>query len=188
MTRALLMVCVLCVSAPALADSVAMRGPMPGRGVVLTLGFPATELGYWFNGWLGLGVHMRLPASAVGTEIALRKTFAGDPREGFGLVGLIAFGLDIPLIAPGFVVTATASLQGRYFAPSWFVQVAATTPTAFRLTDPIEARIPVMLEAWIGGRAQSMWIGAHLGGGIAIVPPQRISPALQLGLAMGLEL
>jgi hypothetical protein len=172
----------------AFADSVAMRAPLPGRGLVLTLGFPATELGFWMNSWIGIGVHMRVPASAVGTEIALRKTLVGKPRLGFGLEGLVAFGLDVPLLSPGFVATATASLAGRYFAPSWFVQVAATSPAAFRLTDPVEARVPILAEVWVGGRAQAMWIGAHIAGGVAIVPPQRLSPAVQLGLAMGLEL
>ena len=188
MTRALVFCAALLFCPTARADSVAMRSPLPGRGLVVELGFPATEIGFWFTGWIGLAVHARLPFSAIGTEIALRRTFAGDPKSGFGLEGLIAFGLDLPLVSPGFVSTATGSLAGRYFAPSWFLQIAATTPAAFRLTDPTEARIPILAEVWVGGRAQAMWIGVHLAGGVTLVPPQRPSPAMQLGLAMGLEL
>jgi hypothetical protein len=188
MKRAIVFLVALCLCPAAIADTVAMRAPMPGRGLVLSLGFPATEVGFWVNGWLGFGVHLRVPASAVGTEIALRRTFAGDPRLGFGLEGMIAFGLDVPLLSPGFVATATASLAVRYFAAAWFAQLAVTAPTAFRLTDPLEARIPILSELWIGGRAQAVWIGAHLAGGVALVPPERPVPAIQVGLAMGLEL
>lgn len=170
------------------ADSVAMRAPLPGRGVVLTLGYPATELGYWVNDWFGIAAHFRIPASSVGTEVALRRTFVGEARAGFGLEGLVTFGLDVPILSPGFVATATASIAGRYFGEAWFTKLAVTSPSAFRLTDPVEVRVPVLAEVWVGGRAQAMWIAAHIAGGFAVVPPQRLSPAVQVGLAMGLEL
>ena len=186
--RCLVFILALFYAPRAFADGVAMRSPMPQRGLVFEIGFPSSEVGFWFNDWIGIGVHARLPFSVVGAEVALRKTLAGDRRSGFGLEGLIAFGLDVPILAPSFVATATASLAGRYYGQTFFVQVAATTPVALRLADPFEARVPVLGELWVGGRAPSLWIGIHLAGGVAIVPPQRPSPVVQVGLAMGLEL
>jgi hypothetical protein len=186
--KRLVFLAVLLFCARASADGVAMRAPMPKRGLVFEIGFPSSEVGFWFNDWIGIGVHARLPFSVIGAEVALRRTLVGEKRSGFGLDGLIAFGLDVPILAPSFVATATASLAGRYYGQTFFVQVAASAPTALRLADPFEARIPVLGELWVGGRAPSLWIGIHIAGGVALVPPQRPSPVVQVGLAMGLEL
>ncbi len=166
------------VGAPASADPLILRAPLPPTASVgLAAGAPSLAAGGWFSQQLGAAVELVDGGAAVGVSAGSRTNLLGSDDR-WGLDAYLAGGVAIPLIDPGLALTVTPALQGGWRGDRVRATLAIASPTQLRLTG-FQAKLPVVAEPWLLFRAGSVWFGAQGGFGIAPVPGYSMSYVLQ---------
>ncbi len=170
------------------AEGLALRAPQPGRAVHITGGWPTLAVAGWLKPWLGLGIDVRLPLSAVAADVAFRHAFVGSEAARWSLWGLAGAGVLVPTLSPGLAVEVPLMLQMRYQLEVFGLALDVSCPAALRLTQGTLFRAPLLLELWLSVRMRRFFVGGTLGLGATLVSGIAPSPAFNAAVTFGYAL
>jgi len=153
--------------------------------VVIEGGSHDLVLAGWLLPNLGIALDVGTRGQAVGLSVGYRRTLLQGPK-GWGLSVFASGGLRTLLTEPGLALTATPALVAGSFGKG-IGTVGVAVPFAVRVGSPL-ARIPVLIEANVGGRPGPVSFGLRGAIGPVFVPGEPTAIALQWSAWVALAL
>jgi len=171
----------LLVPSIALADPIALRAPQVGRAVTIAAGWPASSIAYQFANGVGLAAALQLPLNAVSVDVGYKRLWLGE-EHGWSMQTAIWGGVLVPLIEPAFAIDLGLSLHARLHKSIFVGAFGAAVPAAFKLTNGLQARLPLTADIWLGVELGRVQFGVQLAAGATLLATP--TPALYLQAAL----
>lgn len=167
--------------ASALADPIAAREPLAGN-VAMHVGTPETGAAVWFLEDFGVAASLRTDLGAFEVGIIERRPLTKSDGWGIDLHG--AFGFGLGLAEPTPYVTTVLALHGGYRGERFGWTIGPAVPAAATFVGGWDARLPLLIETFIGPRVGSVGIAVRGAAGTVLSPGIPASFAAQCGLGL----
>lgn len=173
---------VVCLAASHLreahAEVPALRANVEDHSLSLTGGAPFVSVAYTGRLWR-VGASVRLPTSAVSAAAAYRAILAGD-RSRTALFFQAGGGFSVLTLRPDLSVDVDVAF-GFEWRRRWFIgALDLAIPASFRVTNGVQARVPMLLELWLGARVAMFSFGLQGAAGATLASGRVTAIAIAL--------
>ncbi|TNE90195.1 MAG: hypothetical protein EP330_09050 [Deltaproteobacteria bacterium] len=169
------------VLSTALADPIAAREPLQGD-FAIHVGTPETSAVVWFLDDFGVAASLRTDLGAVELTAVERRPLGKPDGWGADLHG--AFGFGMGLARPLPYVTAVLALHGGYRGERFGWTIGPAIPFAMTFVGGWTARVPLLVETFVGPRFGNVALGLRGATGTVLSPGIPASFAGQVGLGL----
>lgn len=175
------------VAKSARADPVALRQPAEGRSLSAVLGFPQASLAFRFDNGVGIAVSARFPLTALSLDAGYHRLLAGE-ELGWSCAATVWSGFTVTTLQAALALDLGVAIHARLHH-EWFVmQLGLTSPTTLRLTGGFLARIPVLMDVWLGVQISRVTFGVQGSFGAAFVNDAPPVPSVQGAAFIGVTI